>query len=73
MKFQIKSSVVIATITGRSAGSVTFQNRRQAPAPSTAAASCSSRAIALQPGQQSDVVCGMPTQTPTMITAGSAV
>ena len=69
----MKSSDVIATITGRSPGSVTCQNRRQVPAPSTAAASCSEVSMACIPASRVIVVCGIPAQTPTTITAGSAV
>ena len=48
------------------------RNRRQAVAPSTAAASCMSSGIACRPASRAIVVCGMPAQTPTTMTAGSA-
>ena len=68
----MKSSVVIAMITGRSCGSVIVRKRCHAVAPSTAAASCSSSRIDCTPASSAIVVCGMPAQTPTRITAGSA-
>ena len=68
----MKSSAVIAMITGRSCGSVIVRKRCQAVAPSTAAASCSSSRIDCRPASSAMVVCGMPAQTPTTITAGSA-
>ncbi len=64
--------VVIATITGRSCGNVIVRKRCQALAPSTAAASWSSSWIDCTPASRAIVVCGMPAQTPTRITAGSA-
>src|SRR5438067_10381037 len=57
---------------GRGWGSVTVRNRCQADAPSTAAASCRSSEIDCTPASRATVVCGMPAQTPTRITAGSA-
>ena len=68
----MKSSVVIAMITGFSWGSVIVRKRCQAVAPSTAAASCSSSWIDWSPARSAIVVCGIPAQTPTRITAGSA-
>ena len=68
----MKSSAVIATITGFSCGSVIVRKRCQAVAPSTAAASCSSSWIDCSPASSATVVWGMPAQTPTTITAGSA-
>ena len=69
----MKSSDVIARITGRSCGSVTSRTAAQRPAPSTAAASCSSSGMLCSPASSVIVVCGMPAQTPTTMTAGSAV
>ena len=68
----MKSSVVIAMITGRSCGSVIVRNRWKAVAPSTAAASCRSSRIDWSPASSATVVWGIPAQTPTRITAGSA-
>ena len=59
-------------ITGRSCGSVIVQKRCSAVAPSTAAASCRSSRIDCTPASSAIVVCGIPAQTPTRITAGSA-
>ena len=68
----MKSSVVMAMITGLSCGSVIVRKRCQVVAPSTAAASCSSFWIDWSPANSATVVWGMPAQTPTRITAGSA-
>lgn len=70
--FHTKSSEVMATMTGRSCGSVMFQNRRQRPAPSTSPASYSSLGMPCRPASRTTVVCGMPVQTPTTMIAGSA-
>ena len=58
--------------TGLIEGQVTFLNRSQVPAPSSAAASCSSCGVFCSPASSATVVCGMPAQTPTTITAGRA-
>ena len=63
----------MARATGLIAGQVTVRKRRQAPAPSIAAASCSSCGVFCSPASSATVVCGMPAQMPTTITAGSAV
>ena len=68
----MKSSVVMAMITGISCGTVIVRKRCQVVAPSTAAASCSSSWIDCSPASRATVVCGMPAQTPTRITAGRA-
>ena len=60
-------------MTGRSDGRVTCQNRRSVDAPSMAAASCNSSGTDCRPASSTIVVCGMPAQTPTTMTAGSAV
>ena len=58
---------------GRRLGSVTPQNRRHAPGAVHRGGLVQLGRDLLQAGQQRHVVCGMPTQTPTTITAGSAV
>ena len=68
----MKSSVVIAMITGFSCGRVIVRKRCQVVAPSTAAASCSSSRIDCSPASSATVVWGIPAQTPTRITAGRA-
>ena len=68
----MKSSAVIAMITGFSCGTVIVRNRCHVVAPSTAAASCRSSRIDCRPASNAIVVCGIPAQTPTTITAGSA-
>ena len=69
----MKFSDVIEVMIGRRLGSVTAVKRRHAPAPSMAAASWSSSGICWSPASSVTVVCGMPTHTPTTITAGRAV
>ena len=73
LKFQMKLSDVIDATIGRSDGRTTLRKRCHAPAPSTAAASTSSSGICWRPARSATVVCGMPTHTPTTITAGRAV
>ena len=73
LKFQMTFRLVIDAITGRIAGSDTLKNRRQAPAPSMAAASRCSSGICWSAASSVIVVCGMPTQMPTTMTAGRAV
>lgn len=73
LKFQMKLRAVIARATGLRAGQVTVRNLRQAPAPSIAAASWSSRGVFWRPASRVTVVWGIPAQMPTTITAGRAV
>ncbi len=71
--FQTKSREVIVTMIGRSCGSVMLQKRRKDEAPSMWPASYSSLGTFCSPASSTTVVCGMPVQMPTTITAGSAM
>jgi len=69
----MRFSDVMDAMIGRRLGNEILQKRTQALAPSTEAASYSSGAICCSPASRMTVVCGIPTHTPTTITAGNAV
>ena len=73
LKPPITSRIVTNATTGRIAGSETARNRRQALAPSTAAASRSSLGTACSAARKITIDQPMPFQTPRTLMTASAV
>ena len=69
----MKFKEVMDAITGRMDGRTMWVKRLSEFAPSTAAASSVSWGICCSPARRVTVVWGIPTHTPTTITAGRAV